>query len=60
MMEDLEKNMLKWGSSGRFDPFDDIYEVGLSASYEATYFDINIHKYYVDGFPTHNTYTRLR
>ncbi|QRV94605.1 cytochrome P450 family protein [Ceratobasidium sp. AG-Ba] len=26
-MSDLERNMSKWGSSGKFDPFDDIYSM---------------------------------
>jgi hypothetical protein len=26
-MADLERNMLKWGNSGKFDPFEDIYSI---------------------------------
>lgn len=26
-MSDLERNMTKWGSSGKFDPFEDVYSI---------------------------------
>jgi hypothetical protein len=26
-MADIERNIVKWGSSGKFDPFEDIYSI---------------------------------
>ncbi|KAG9093832.1 hypothetical protein FRC06_011362 [Ceratobasidium sp. 370] len=31
-MADLERNMVKWGTSGKFDPFDDIYSIVFQAT----------------------------
>ncbi|KAG8704821.1 hypothetical protein FRC08_002018 [Ceratobasidium sp. 394] len=32
IMADLERNMVKWGTSGKFDPFNDIYSIVFQAT----------------------------
>ncbi|KAG8716756.1 hypothetical protein FRC08_008846, partial [Ceratobasidium sp. 394] len=35
-MADLERNMVKWGTSGKFDPFEDVYSIVFQLTIRAT------------------------
>lgn len=50
MLEDLDRAMQKWGTSGKFDPFDDIYNVRGELLFIRGRLTTLI-----DGFPNHNS-----
>ena len=56
MLQDLDSGMKKWGTTGRFDPFDNIYKVRNTHS---NLLSVSEAQSFKDGFSTHCSRARL-